>query len=259
MRNWRLALTVLFGLLAASAAPATAQYYFGKNKVQYSHLEWRVLRSEHFNIYYYEGEEKLAEIAAAGAERSYRMLEGKFNLPLVERVPLIVYSSPNYFDQTNVISQLLPENVGGFTEFFKGRVVVPFDGSYYDFDRVLRHELVHVFTYAKISRIGKDHKKLKLASPPLWFTEGIAEYWSSGWEPSEDMIASDLVLAGVTFDENTIYSITGTYLMYKLGESLLAYMSETYGEDKILMLFENWWKEGTFREIVEYTFGVPIR
>lgn len=259
MKKSRLILILMLTLLVCSVTQVSGQYYFGKNKVQYSHLDWYVLRSDHFDIYYYKGEEELAEIAAFSAEKSYRDLEDKFNLPLTKRVPLIVYSSPNYFDQTNVISQLLPENVGGFTEFFKGRVVVPFDGSYYDFDRILRHELVHVFTYAKISQVTKDHKRLKFASPPLWFTEGIAEYWSSGWEPSEDMITSDLVLAGVTFDESSIYSISGTYLMYKLGESLLQYMAATYGEDKILMIFQNWWKGGSFREIIEYTFGVSIK
>jgi hypothetical protein len=259
MRNSRLISLVLLALLVAPLAAAQAQYYFGKNKVQYSHLDWYVLKSKHFNIYYYKGEEELAEIAAHSAETSYRLLEDKFNLPLTERIPLIIYSSPNYFGQTNVISQLLPENVGGFTEFFKGRVVLPFDGSYYDFDRVLRHELVHVFTQAKLSRVNRDHQKLKLSSPPLWFIEGVAEYWSSDWEPSEDMITADVVLAGVTFDESSIYAVSGSYLMYKLGESLLAYMADTYGEDKILLIFENWWKGGTFTEVVEYTFGVSIR
>lgn len=258
MRSSRL-LCQLVLIVLMSVTATQAQYYFGKNKVQYSHLDWYVLRTEHFNIYYYKGEDELAQIAAHGAEVSYRVLEDKFNLPLTRRVPLIIYSSPNYFDQTNVISQLLPENVAGFTEFFKGRVVVPFDGSYYDFNRVLRHELVHVFTYAKLSRVSRDHKKIKLSAPPLWFTEGIAEYWSSEWEPSEDMIAADAILSGVNFDENSIYSISGTYLMYKMGESLLTYMAETYGEDKILMIFENWWKGATFREVVEYTFAVPIK
>src|SRR5438034_7033765 len=42
-------------LLAASvivAAPASAQY-FGRNKVQYKKLDFQVLKTEHFDIYFY--------------------------------------------------------------------------------------------------------------------------------------------------------------------------------------------------------------
>ncbi len=260
MRRYFVRLNI-FALLAflALSSSAAGQFYFGKNKVQYSHLDWYVLRTEHFNIYYYKDENNLAEMAAHSIEESYRLLETRFDMPLTRRVPLIIYSSPNYFDQTNVIPQLLPENVAGFTEFFKGRMVVPFDGSYHEFDRVLRHELVHVFMYAKMSRIARDHKKIKQYSPPLWFTEGIAEYWSGEWNSSGDMVVSDAVLSGRMFDEISIHSISGSYLMYKLGESMLHYMSEEYGEDKILILFENWWKFGSFRDVVHYTFGVPLK
>lgn len=254
-----IAVVALLLLAALFADEAGGQYYFGKNKIQYSQFDWYVLQTEHFDVYYYKGEDRLARMAAASAEESYRHLADKFNIELTRTTPVIVYSSPNFFTQTNVIPQLLPENVGGFTEFFKGRVVLPFDGSYHDFDRVLRHELVHVFTYAKLSRVSKDHKKVRVHSPPLWFTEGIAEYWSGDWTPSENMIISDAVLSGLEFNENNIFSISGTYLMYKLGESLCAYMARTYGEEKLLMIFENWWKAMSFREVVEYTFGVPIK
>ncbi|MBU1317607.1 MAG: hypothetical protein KKH67_00280 [candidate division Zixibacteria bacterium] len=257
-RYFKTTFVLAIALICSHTSAIQAQHYFGKNKIQYSQLDWRVLETDHFNIYYYRGEDELARIAAFSIERSYRVLEDKFKCPLDDRVPVIVYSSPNYFGQTNVIPQILPENVAGFTEYFKGRVVVPYDGSYFLFDRVLRHELVHVFTFKKITQVCQDHKKLKLHSPPLWFTEGIAEYWSGEWNSTADMIASDAILSGQVYDENSIYSISGTFLMYKFGESLLQYMAETHGEEKILMIFEDWWKGSTFREVVEYTLGVPL-
>jgi len=251
-------LAAVFATLVIPSS-ASAQYYFGRNKIQYSRFDWKVLPTEHFRIYFYSGEDDLAEIAAHSIERSYKVLEAKFNMPIKGKTPVIIYSSPYYFDQTNVIPQLLPENVAGFTEFFKGRVVVPFNGSYHDFDRTLRHELVHVFMFKKLARVNKDHRKIKNFAPPLWFTEGIAEFWSGEWSSSAEMVAADAVLSGASFDENSIFSINGTYLMYKLGESLLHFMADEYGEDKILMLFENWWKGGSFREVVEYTFRVPLK
>jgi hypothetical protein len=38
--------------LAAFASPVEAQY-FGRNKVQYESFDFKVLKTEHFDIYYY--------------------------------------------------------------------------------------------------------------------------------------------------------------------------------------------------------------
>ena len=37
----------------------------------------------------------------------------------------------------------MEEGVGGVTELFKNRVVVPFEGNYKQFRHVIHHELVH--------------------------------------------------------------------------------------------------------------------
>src|SRR3970282_2459529 len=134
---------VLFLFLLLFNSTVFPQFYFGKNKVQYTHFDWQVLNTHHFNIYFYSEEKELAEMAGKLAEESFEFLENKFNHHIFTPVPLIIYSSPNYFEQTNIIPNLLPENVAGFTEFFKGRMVIPFDGSYSAFGGVLAHEWVH--------------------------------------------------------------------------------------------------------------------
>ncbi|MBI5464523.1 MAG: hypothetical protein HY966_06185, partial [Ignavibacteriales bacterium] len=43
-------------LIIAVLLTATAEaqfYYFGRNKVQYTDFEWHVLKTLHFDIYYY--------------------------------------------------------------------------------------------------------------------------------------------------------------------------------------------------------------
>ena len=139
---------LIFSVFAASECKA--QFYFGKNKVQYTDFQWQVMETDHFRIYFYIEEEELARIAAKIAEDSYLILASRFKQEVYSPIPLIIYSSPNYFSQTNVTASFIPESVGGFTEFLKGRVVVPFHGSYPDFEHVIRHELVHVFTIAKL-------------------------------------------------------------------------------------------------------------
>ncbi len=119
--------TILLMVLLAITCPAAihAQFYFGKNKVQYTSFDWQVMTTQHFRIYFYKEEKEVARIAAEIAERDYRRMAAMFNLEIKRKVPLIIYSSPSYFSQTNVIPGLLPESVGGFTEFMKGRVVLP--------------------------------------------------------------------------------------------------------------------------------------
>lgn len=252
----RILATVL--LVVCISAPASAQYYFGKNKVQYTDFEWQILSTDKFDIYFYDSERELAEVAAEAAHDSYNALADRFNHQPKDRIPLIIYSSPRFFTQTNVIPSLLPENVAGFTEFFKGRVVLPFNGSYEDFRRVLQHELVHVFTYSKLGDVATQYKKMNIAAPPLWFTEGIAEYYSRPWESDAEMILSDLVLTGRFFNLDRIDAIHGTYLMYKEGESFCHFIAENYGDEYLIYLLDNCWRANDFWGVAAYTFGKSL-
>jgi Tol biopolymer transport system component len=237
---------------------ASAQYYFGQNKIQYSQFDWQVLSTEHFEIYFYPQEKEVAEAAAQMAEDSYIFLQSKFNHTVEKKIPFIVYSSPIFFEQTNIYPGILPENVGGFTEFFKQRVVIPFNGSMSDFAHVIRHELVHVFTFQKIDYVCKIHGRKNVASPPLWFTEGLAEYWSSGWDNEADMFMRDMAISGKIIAVDNLYSISGSFVMYKVGQSIMKYVGETFGDDKITDLFDNWWKGQDFDSIVRQTFDKKL-
>ena len=243
-------------LICLLAAPsAFAQFYFGKNKVQYTDFDWQVMTTEHFRIYFYTDEVEIAQIAARIAEDEYRDLAQKFNHEVPGKTPLIIYSSPSYFSQTNIIPGLLPESVGGFTEFLKGRVVLPFHGSYFDFHHVLKHELVHVFQLSKLDHEISGRRRVRVGLPPLWFTEGLAEFWSKDWDPEADMIIKDMVLGGNLFTIQNLYVVHGTYYMYKLGESICHFIHDYYGPEKIPQMYENWHKGKSFDDIVEITLG----
>lgn len=240
---------------------ADAQYlnFFGRNKVQYTNFDWQVMQTEHIDLYYFPEEKDLAEIAAASAERSYRALESQFSLSIHRRLPLILYSTHHYFRETNTVPVLLPESVGAFTEFLKGRVVMPNIGSYHEFDQVLRHELIHVFTIEKIKSVLKKHRKGLRLGPPLWFTEGLAEHWSEGWGSEADMFMRDAVLSGYLVDIPNINRIFGSFLMYKEGQSFLKFVEEKYGDDAIELILENWWRGTTFEEIFEISLGKSLK
>ncbi|MBA7577481.1 hypothetical protein ES708_19334 [subsurface metagenome] len=181
-------------LLLTMTAALQAQFYFGRNKIQYEQFDWHVLTTPHFQIHYYAGEETLARAAAYWAEEAFDSLEIKFNHTLGRKVPLVIYSNHLHFQQTNTIPQFLPEGIGGFFEFIKGRVVLPNNGSMSHFRDVLRHELVHVFMHSKIGQAADKTGRWDLSNPPLWFTEGLAEWWSTGWDTEAEMVIRDALL-----------------------------------------------------------------
>ncbi|MEE8577428.1 MAG: hypothetical protein V3T31_09250, partial [candidate division Zixibacteria bacterium] len=237
---------------------ASGQFYFGKNKVNYARFDWRVMTTEHFRIYYYSDETEIASIAAQSAEDSYEVLSAKFNHEVLRKIPLIIYSAAIYFSQTNVTPSIIPESVAGFTEFLKGRVVVPFHGSYSDFDHVIRHELVHVFTISKLSSVTRNQARIRYGYPPLWFIEGLAEFWSEDWDTEADMIVKDMVVSGNLPSIREMIAYRGTYFMYKLGQSICSFIDREYGSEKLLLLFENWHKGRNFTEVIQITLGEKL-
>jgi Tol biopolymer transport system component len=205
---------------------------FGKNKVQYRDFDWMILKSEHFDVYYYSEERFLADRVAVIADAVYDSLAGSYGLELKARVPIIVYRSQNEFQETNVILELLGEGTGGFTELFKNRVVIPFTGSYEDLRHVVFHELTHVFSFELLygGLLESIFTRQYLFSVPLWFLEGLTEFESQTWDAEAEMVMRDAALTGYYF---ALYQDVQGYLAYKQGQSVVRYIVEKYGREKL--------------------------
>ncbi|MBI4536134.1 MAG: PD40 domain-containing protein [Ignavibacteriae bacterium] len=204
---------------------------FGKNKVQYTKFNWYFIQTDHFDIYFTEGGEQLAEFTASAAESAYVSISKTFRYQLVNRIPFIVYNSHNDFQQTNVVGVYLEEGIGGVTELFKNRVVIPFEGRYKEFRRVIHHELVHamvndMFYGGSIQSIIANNITLQL---PTWFNEGLAEYEAQKWETDSDMFLRDATVHEYLPPINRLYG----YFAYRGGQSLWWYIARKYGDQKI--------------------------
>lgn len=224
------ALAVL-ALILLTAAGHAQQEEFGKNKVQYTRFHWSFIQTDHFDIYFSDGGQYLAEFTATAAESAYTSISKSFRYQLVNRVPIVVYNSHNEFQQTNVISEYLEEGIGGVTELFKNRVVLPFEGEYRKFRHVIHHELVHavindMFYGGSIQSIIANNITLQL---PLWFNEGLAEYEALKWDTDSDMFLRD---ATVHEYLPPINQLNG-YFAYRGGQSLWWYIASKYGEQKV--------------------------
>ncbi len=231
-------LFLIVGSLLFTAPLAAQDIYFGQNKVQYKDFEWSVFKTEHFEFFYHQGGEEIADFAAVASELAYEDLRRAFRFELTQRVPIIIYNSHNDFQQTNVIPGILREGIGGFTEYLKHRVVVPFQGSYEDFRHVLHHELVHAVSMSMIHGTGIAGliSQAQSAQLPLWFVEGLAEYQSMGWDMDADAFMRDAVIAGYMPKLQDIY---GGFLAYKGGQAFFHYLTQTYGSGRIADILSN--------------------
>ena len=121
--------------------------YFGRNKVQYETFNFKVMKTKHFDIYFYPEKQEAAMHAARMAERWYARLSRLLNHDLRGRQPLILYASSPDFQQTSAIPGILGEGTGGVTEMLKRRIILPLGASMAESDHVIGHELVHAFQF----------------------------------------------------------------------------------------------------------------
>lgn len=255
----RLLLALLLVGTAFSFAPADASaQYFGRNKVQYRPIDFQIIRTEHFDVYFYEEEREAALDAARMAERAYARLSRLLQHEFKEKKPIIVYASHAEFQQTNTIADFLPEGTGAFAEMLKGRVVIPLTGSYAEFDHVLRHELVHSFQHDIILRNAALNNANPFATQlPLWFMEGMAEYLSIGH--IDAITAAWLRDASLTGYLRTIGEMNrmNDYLSYRFGQALWAYIGSKWGDEVVGILLQRATRVGLERAFA-LTLGMSL-
>ena len=204
---------------------------FGKNKVQYKPFRWSFIQTSHFDIYFYDGGAPIANFTAVAAESAYASISNTMRYQLNNRISIMVYNSHNDFQQTNVVGEYLEEGIGGVTELFKNRVVLPFEGSYRQFRHVIHHELVHavmndMFYGGSIQSIISNNIRLQL---PMWISEGFAEYEALKWDTNSDMFMRDATINTYLPPIDNL----GGYFAYRGGQSVWFYIANKYGEPKI--------------------------
>lgn len=239
----RATLTPILVLLALVSIPfdASAQY-FGRNKVRWEDFDWRVLKTEHFDIYYYPEEERAVRDAARMAERWYGRLSSVFQREFRERKSIVLYADHSDFQQTTVIGGLISQGTGGVTEGMKTRVVLPMTGNYEETDHVLGHELVHVFQYDILQdRSDPDGTRVAGggggANISLWFIEGLAEYLSLGHESVQTSMWLRDALARDELPTVQDLSRDPRLFPYRWGHAFWAYVGGRWGDAAVGRLF----------------------
>ncbi len=250
-------LTLMFIGLGLMASALNAQY-FGRNKVQYEHFDFKVLKTEHFDIYYYPEMEVSVKYAARMAERWYARYSRLLNHELRGRQPLILYSSSPHFQQTAAIPGVIGEGTGGVTEMLKRRIVLPLGASLEETDHVIGHELVHAFQFDITSQ---GHTSYGRQAPtalrlPLWFIEGMAEYLSIG---AVDAHTSMWMRDATRRDKlPTLKMLMDTYKFfpYRYGQALWSYITGRWGDQAVERIMKGVRRAGNLEGVLKKVTGL---
>lgn len=227
----------------------------GQNLVAWYDFEWR-----HYDIpspsggkggirlYYYQREAAVAEKALPVIRAAYLRLVDQFHYTPTKQIPYFLYSSKREFQTTNVFE--VGESVLGVTSPRDLKMSLPYFGDHEKFREVSTHEMVHQFTIQKLLDIAGADELAFLQALPLWFIEGIAEYYAKGGLDTEtDMFLRDLVWNPDPQQRYQILAfvedrLRGYIPTYKMGQARVAFIAETYGKEKIQALLENAYVRG---------------
>lgn len=227
---------VLPAFLVVLLAPISQAQYFGRNKVQWENFDFKVIQTEHFDIYYYDREADVVHDIGRQAERWYARLSRVFNHSF-QRKPIVLYANAADFHQTTTTGGSLGEGTGGFTDAFMNRVVLPLTGDYAANDHVLGHEIVHVFQYDIAATANRQRRRFALEALPLWIIEGMAEYLSKGRvDPLTAMWIRDATVHDRMPDLRDI-TRDPRYFPYRYGQALMAYIGSRFGDEAVVRYF----------------------
>ncbi|MFC1561075.1 peptidase MA family metallohydrolase [Candidatus Latescibacterota bacterium] len=246
------------------------------------HLIWREYETDHFIVYYPEGQEFTAYQSAEIAEKVHEPLVKMYG-PVDSKINIVVKDDEDY--------------ANGGAYFYDNKIEISVTSLDYDFRsysdwlwNVITHELSHIYSIKQSMKAPRwlpmayyqniDYQEEKredvligypniLVSYPIpmfnipgWLSEGVAQYQARGarydrWDSHRDMILRQAVLNDkiLTINEMGIFNWTGreNEMVYNHGFSLISFIAESYGEDRIQELMK------AMSSSTAITFGVACR
>ncbi len=232
-------LTLFFACILCLFVVDVQAQYFGRNKMRYKKLDFKVYETPHFNLHYYLGNDTLVRWLAKESEIWYELHQQVFRDTFLRKNPIILYSNHPEFQQTTTIQGEIGVGTGGVTEAFKTRVIMPVMQINHQTRHVLGHELVHAFQYRILMEGGDSTRLENIGNIPLWMVEGMAEYFSIG--KKDAFTAMWMRDAYLNNDIPSLRAMTenqGKYFPYRFGQAFWSYIGSTYGDTVIMPLFK---------------------
>ena len=241
------------------------------------------VENDHFVIHYQDGLEDVARETGAILSQLYQVYRNTYGLTLPERTEVLVIDNDMgdgwAMDISNVI--LIAANGLDFTNL---------RGTHEYLRDVVTHEFAHIVSITSAHKFpasipymqfgyfnhpNEQDRLEALAVMPLevlppWYFEGIAQYESTRhgadrWDSHRDMILRTLALSKklLPYDHMCVFAGRGDDFekTYNHGLSMVGYISETYGYDKVVAILRESSKIARFNfdRSIKAVLGISAR
>jgi len=252
-------IVLAFALAFSGVRPALAQFsgYFGQNKIAYGNYHWKVYKAPHFDVYYYTESEPFLDDIVSHAESAYVRLSKELDHELRFRIPLVIYKTHGEFEETNVMLEEIPEQVGAFAEPIQNRMVLPIDQPPDKLYKLISHELTHIFQFSLFFE-GYIGRALR-ARIPTWLVEGMASYFGQDEETLDQMAIRDAVVNNYIPPIQALDQLS--YLNYRFGHAVFDFIEQDYGKEGVRNFVYEYRKvllTGNVEKAVKEAFGTDI-
>jgi hypothetical protein len=221
---------------------------YGKNKIQDTDYDWKEIQGDEYRVIYPEQLRRraldVAHIYATHLERISQDLDLHFD----KTIPVFIYPSQKEYETTNIVTGLV-RGSGGFTEFFKERVVFPVTSSDRALQRLALHEITHAVELKYL--LDGPYRSLQIiltgVLSPLWYMEGVAQHEANAWDSTSAMYVRDAVMDYNLIPLNQLRGFSHLpphqiRLAYYQSDLFIQFLVDTYGQDtipRLLRLIKN--------------------
>jgi len=190
--------------------------------------DWQTISSDFIKLHWYSGDQAFAQDLLKAAETGLARLQNDAGLKPDKTINLYIYA--NTSDMQDAILYE-PSWTGGQAFPEHDIVIVGISERDIDWGRTtIAHELTHVLVgHLTFSCLG---------DVPTWLNEGLAVYSEGALDPNSEAQLNDAIKTDQLL---TVRSLSGgfsevpsrAYLSYSQSYSIVKYLIETYGQDKM--------------------------
>ncbi|NSW53065.1 MAG: hypothetical protein HPY85_11215 [Anaerolineae bacterium] len=232
----------------------SGQYRFAYNDDRFN---WRALQTDHFRLYWYEGDLTFATAAVNVAENSYNDLALDYgDVYEGQVIDLFLYGSRAALLDTLSGSAAGWEAAHADPEL--GQVlmwIAPGPDQRSEMNRQIPHELAHLFTYQVV---GGQYQ-----NQPVWLLEGLAAIAQLEQDPSYPQLLQDAADDLRLIPLNSLCSAfpaqgDAVYLAYAQSESFVRYLRTRHGNDALLALLREYASGTSCESGFQNVYGIPL-
>jgi hypothetical protein len=227
--------------------------HFNDNRYLWQSLTSTVPQSDELTLFWYEGGDSFARELMDACQEGLAKLTQDIGAYLERPIKIYIYASSGDLKGAMISSQ---EWTGGvaFTDF--GIIAISIPPSELDWGkRALVHELTHlVVRQATFSPYGQL---------PLWLDEGLATYNEGELDPALRSRLEKAILEDELISVRSLCSPFSAYyekasLSYAQSYSLVEYLLDNYGQDRMLDLLALFKQGSTYDEALTEVYGFDI-